>query len=202
MPLINPCPGLVGKSKKLLVGSAIAFGLWGIVWYGVLAFLKYGPGQLEFGGKPPDDILLGLAAVGAAQLGRIEVPGVAKITGLTRPAGDKDSLYTLGVRLLQSRLYLKMLRHTDDLQAQRLLQGLAAAYSLDEVVTRYETWASTQPDRAAEADWARATAASTDADPDSNKLAIIRRLMNLDREHAVQLAIARASAITFLRAFS
>jgi len=199
LPLINPSPGLAGNSKRLLLWSGIVFGLWGATWYGILVLLKYGSG-LEFSGKPPDDVVLGLAAVVAAQLGRIEVPGVAKITGVDRPASEKDSLYTVGVRLLQSRLYAKMVLHTD-LQEQCLVVGLNAAYSLDEIANRYGTWASTRPDQAAELEWVNATRSSTDADADTNKVTIIRRLINLDRQHAISLTIARASAIAYQRAF-
>jgi hypothetical protein len=199
-PLALKCPDVLKVSRKALLRGFLGFAAYGAGWFGVLLAVKY-PTQLQFGGHPPPDLGVGLFTIAAAQTGRIEGPRAAQILGSPRPAADRESFYAKGVRYVQVRLYVQMLRKTQH-PALRLAMGLNAVYDYTTLATQFETWAtteSTEPE--VDVPFYEGTRDSTQFSDEAKRNTLILQLIARSQHTAIFLAEQRAAGIIDRRAF-
>lgn len=196
------CPGLFARCGREVLAACMGFGLLTAMTYGVLLLAKY-PAQFQMFGQSPQELVLAFAAVALLQtVGKSELASKTRISGSPHIASSKESYYTKLERTTLCWIYRTLLSRIGDQTELEMLvrRGLRVAYSFEEFLEEFESWAEGQSTPQTWHEIAGAIFRTAKETPEKKRSTLIAHLIREDLNTAVRLAKRRAAAIVDQRA--
>lgn len=195
---------LAKRCKRVLIfsyvfGGAFGFAAYMVLWSGTV----YGVYQIA--NREPNAVALFVLTIPFVQLGRLEVAAKGEAAKGFSLAGDKESYYTKGTRMIRSYLYRRLIEEMpkDKRLSSLIMLGLQAAYTPAETAREYDTWAEAEqePRRAELLEYRRNKNDSKKLDDNFRKRILLQKIVTDDIQHAVYLAGRRSTIIVERQAF-
>lgn len=194
------CPDLWSAARGRLWWGFVAYGsaAFGIYW---LLLITHDPLHLGLQAQP--DVSLSLAAVGALQLGRIEIPGQGASSGLTGVRGGA-SWYAKSVASHHVKIYRSLLKNMQEGHLIMLVSaGLTEAYKPDELAREFRHWANTQSSDQSRVlgEWLDGMSEGRFRSSDRRLATMVSRLVGDDLDAAKYILSRRAETVVQQHAF-